>query len=83
MAEKIASVYIGLFVTRLAGSASGETAAGVSAREVEPGAVLDFAQRLVDGRHSHFEGDPFFTDVDGSEVEEEERGCVYISRGFV
>lgn len=89
LAEKIASVYIGMFVTRLADFEQGETAGGVSGggasrREVEPGVVLDFAQRLVEGRHSHFEYDPFFTAApDGSILEQEEaRGWEWCPSGL-
>eukprot|EP01043_Picozoa_sp_COSAG02_P049134 COSAG02_NODE_4906_length_4847_cov_7.816133_7_plen_239_part_00 len=34
----------------------------IDAAAVQPHVVLDFAQRLVDNRHTHFEHDPLFAD---------------------
>ena len=49
-------------------TAQDKTATGLSGRQVEPGVVLEFAQRLVAARHAHYEHDPFFEDSEAEAV---------------
>ena len=75
LSEKIAMAYVGMFVT-LGDGFSGKSNVSGKKRQIDlapeeskigetmvkPQLVLDFAQRLVDNRHAHFEYDPLFAD---------------------
>lgn len=66
LSEKIAMVYVGMFVTLGDGfseeSMSAKTHPHVQNNEVKPHLVLDFVQRLVENRYAHFDHDPLFVD---------------------
>jgi hypothetical protein len=75
LSEKIAMAYVGMFVTLGDGFSAKSTGSeqerqidlaqegsSIGNAKVKPDLVLDFAQRLVDNRHAHFEYDPLFAD---------------------